>query len=393
MSDYEFWLTDDAGRRLLLLKDLAFASYTRTVNGLGTLSVGVPFDILSNLKPYFQPDWRVEVWRSPSYGSALRREDVFLLRKPNIYIRTEDNIKIAQFYGRNGIDLLNRRSVIQRAGTSYAKKTDLLDDMMKAYVREQMLYGSALDEDGAVDNTRAWPEDEFTVQTDAGAGPSVTRDFADRKVFDLLKDLKNTSFQLNKDDPDTYQRIFFDVVPVSLSGGKAPTGWEFRTYAGIRGADRTQGITFSLENENIKQPAYSRSHLDEVSSVIVRGNGSGLSQIVTVVDDAARVGSSRWNRVEKVISASSETSTTALQDAARAELYKGKPKEEIPVTFLNTPGERGAPRSLYGIDWDLGDLLRVDYADQQFNAEVMVVYVSLSEDGKETITGRNEVQS
>lgn len=133
------------------------------------------------------------------------------------------------------------------------------------------------------------------------------------------------------------------------------------------------------------------SHLEEVSSVIVRGNGQGLAQAVEIVDDATRVYSSRWNRVEKVINAGSETTAAALQSAGRAELYKDKPKEELPVTFLNTPGGPSSPRSLYGIDWDLGDLLRVDYADKQFDVEVGVVYVSVDENGQEEITGKNEV--
>jgi hypothetical protein len=47
------------------------------------------------------------------------------------------------------------------------------------------------------------------------------------------------------------------------------------------------------------------------------------------------------------------------------------------------------PRSLYGIDWDMGDLLKVNYAGKQFEIEVINVYVSVNENGEEKITGRN----
>lgn len=399
MAEYELWMTDDLGRRIALLSDMTdpfFFSFSRAVSGLGTLSFGCAFEpFREKIKPYFLPDRRIEVWRSPANGYPMRREDVYMLRKPHIYTR-EDNVQVIQFYGNNGVDLLKRRSVVQRNGTSYTNKTDNLDDMMKAFVRQQMLYGSALDEDGVADNTRAWPQNEFSVQGDLGLGPSVTRSFADRVVFDLLKDLKALSYQLNVESASS-RRIHFDVVPKDIAAGVAASGsmlgWEFQTFADLRGTDRTMGREFSPENENIKSPAYSVNHLDEVNSVFVRGNGQGLNQIVTNVEDAVRAAVSRWNRFEKIISASSEASTTALQNAGKAELNKGKPNPDFFITLLNTPGSTSVPRSLYGVDWDLGDRLPVSYAGLQFEAEVNIVYVSVDQDGREEITGRNEIQT
>jgi hypothetical protein len=317
-----------------------------------------------------------------------------MLRTPNVYTR-EDNVQILQFYGRNGIDLLNRRGVIQRPGSVYASKTNEADDMMKDIVRQQMLYGSALDEDGAVDNTRAWPQNEFRVQADLSLGPSLTRTFADRNVYDILRDLQAATFQKNVEN-STNKKIYFNVVPVDISNAAtaytSPLGWEFRTYASVYGTDRTTGLEFSLENENIADPSYKLNRLEEVSAVIVKGNGQGASQLVTEVSDTARVNASRWNRIEKILTASNEASVTALQDAGNAELYKGKPVEDVSATIVNSPGSMNAPRSLYGLDWDLGDLVRVNYAQKQFDMEITTVYVAVDDKGKETITGRNTVQ-
>ena len=395
MATYELWLTDDSARRLLLLKDISFLNYTRTVSRLGVLQFGLPLDFIRNrINPFFVPDWRVEVWRSPANGIPLRREDVFMLRKPNVYTR-QDSVVMIQFYGRNGIDLLNRRSVIQRPGTSYTSKTATADNIMKAIVREQMLYGSALDENGTVDNTRAWPQNEFRVQADLSLGPSLSRTFADRNVYDILKDLQAASFQYNMVSA-TNKKIYFDVVPVDISGSvtayTSPLGWEFRTYAGTFGTDRTTGVEFSMENENIADPSYALNRLDEVTSVIVKGNGQGASQLVQKVPDSVRLNASRWNRIEKILSATSEASTTALTDAGNAELFKDKPVEELNVTLVNSPGSQNAPRSLYGLDWDLGDLVRVNYAGKQFNMEITAAYVAVDENGKETVTGRNTVE-
>lgn len=398
MAEYELWLTDDAGRRIALLSDLTepfFFSYTRSTAGLGTFNFGASFrELAKKVNPYFLPDRRVEVWRSAAHGTPKRREDVFMLRKVHVYTR-ENGIEVVQFYGRNGIDLLNRQWVVQRTGTSTTQKTDNIDDMMKAIVREQMLYGSAINRFGNQDNSSAYPQNEFSVQADSGLGPSVTRAFAGRKVFDILKELKEASQQLNV-DALTNRRIYFDVVPRALAGitttTNSPLGWEFQTFADLRGSDRTGGIVFSLENENISQPAYSISHLEEINSVVVTGNGNGINQLLGFAQDLPRVVASRWNRCEKVHSATSEKDTTALDDAGRAEVYKGRPAEELFVTLLNTPGGPNVPRSLYGLDWDLGDLVRVHYARKDFEAEIGVVYVAVDDTGKETITGRNNIQ-
>jgi len=395
-ATYELWLTDDAGRRLGLLKDISFMQYARATHQFGTISFGLPFQpFAKEFLPWFRPDWRVEIWRSAAYGVPMRREDVYLLRKPNVYTRT-DSVQMLQFYGRNGWDLLNRRHVIQRAGTSYAAKTDYADDMMKESVREQMLYGSALDEDGASDNTRAWPRNEFTVQGDVSLGPSQTVACEGKNVREVLKDISAATLQAYNDDPDNNQRIFFDILPQELNpadnDNASPLGWQFVTRAGLYGSDRTTGIEYSLENENIKTPSYSISHLDEVNTVYVNGGGRGETQIIEKVEDTTRQSSSRWNRSETVISAASQWTAVELQDAGAAELDKGKPVESIPLIFLNTPGGVDTPRSLYGLDWDLGDRLNVSYAMKQFQAEVNLLYVSIDENGNEEITGRNEVQ-
>ena len=422
MASFEFWLTDDAGKRLQLLDNFAFASYSRVVSGLAVLQIGLPYrEFEKSIKPVFTPDRRVDVWRSPAPGYPLRREGVFLLRKPKIYTRIEDGVQIIEFFGRGPLDLLNRRFVIQQPGTTYSEKTAAIDDMMKEIVREQMLFGYAVDHNGVFDNSRAYPADEFSVQFDVARGPVVSRRFAGRNVLDILKDLKELSFQKHEDDPLNNRRIYFDVVPLELGGfdifileepgvnnpildetgegfedeqsitSRSDVGFQFQTFANLRGQDRTSLFEFSTENGNMTKPFYSVDHFDEVNAVIVRGQGRGESQVTAVVEDAVRIGASRWNRFEDMASASYEAEETALEEVGRGELTVGRPKEELYVTFLNTPGGLHQPRSIYGVDWDLGDLVRVTYAGIQLEAEIVIVYVSYDENGEEEITGRNDV--
>lgn len=421
-ASYEFWLTDDAGRRILLLSDFFFASFSKVVSGYGTAQIGVSyewFQAIMSPDPYFIPDWRLDIWRSPAEGLPLRREGIYLLREPRIYTRESDAMIILEFLGRSPIDLLNRRHVVQYAGSSYTTKTDQIDDMMKAVVREQMLYGSARDETGVLDNSRAFPQYEFIVQADLSLGPSVTKSFADRNVLDLLKDLSDLSLQKNLDS-STNRKIYFDVVDIDLrnfaifildtdseiildESGEgvldessfetlAEVGMQFQTFADLRGTDRSNGLEFSVENGNLQAPSYRIDHFDEINAVYAKGQGEGLSRQVELVEDTTRINASRWNRSEDVLEASDETTAAGLQESGRARLGEGKEVKDLYVTFLNNPGDENTPRSLYGLDWDFGDILKVFYANEYFEAEVKTVYVAVSEDGSENIIGRNVIE-
>lgn len=397
MATYELWLTDDAGRRMFLLEKYASFAYSRSSLYLSTLQVQFPFKEWETMvRPFFRPDWRIDVWRSPAYGYPMRREEMYMLRKPEVYERSEDGVQMIFLRGRNGIDLLNRRYIVQAADSNYTTKSGYLDDVMKSIVREQCLYGSTVNYDGTLDtdNHRAFPQGEFTVQADLSLGPSIKLACPDRNVLDVMRELNELSFSMNY-TLSTNRKIYFGVVPVELSGTvtmdepAARTGYEFRTFADLRGTDRTDGIEFSVENGNMKAPTYIENHFEEVNAVYVKGQGVDGGRAVLEVENLTLASKSRWNRCENMRSATYETDASGLQGEADVALGEGRPIFNLDSTFLNSPGSANTPRSLYGIDWDMGDMLPVSYAGKQFEIEVINIYVSINENGEETITGRN----
>lgn len=421
-STYEHWLLDDTGRRITLLRNFSFFSYSKSVNGFGAFEIGLPFDeYIKSVPTMFQPDWRIDVWRSPKTGVPMRREGIFLLRLFRIYTR-EDGVQIIVLYGRDAKDLLNRRHIIQPAGTSYTRKQDYIDDIMKAVVREQTLYGTATGVEMTVDYDRAYPQDEWLVQPDHSLGPLFAMAFAERNVMDVLKQLQDASRRLRNSDPTLYRKIYFDVEAVDLRAlviyildeehstpildeaglpildetsneSNADIGFRFITKAGLFGQDRTDGVVFSIENNNVKDIAYSVNRFEEKNSVIVKGFGRGDSREWTIVDNQDAINESRWNRIETFHDASTEPDQDRLDDYGYPVLNENKAIEKISCTFLNTEGSADTPESLYGIQWDLGDLLPVYYAGQWFAVEVDVVYVAVDENGAENITGRTEVDN
>lgn len=368
MKNYEFWLTDDAGRRITLLKNAAFMSLSRTTMGYGTFHIGIPFRDF-DVFPAFLPDRRIEVWRPPFHGATMRREGSYLLRKYNVYTRDEDNVDIIEFYGRSPIDILRRQHVSSTTLANYSK-TDFIDDMMKEIVRENF-----------ISPVQTAPSGEFTSDGDESLGPSVSHSFFGQNVLDIIKELRDMSFTLNK-ITESSRRILFDVVegaPLANGG----FGYTFRTYADLRGTDRTGGVIFSVENGNLKSPSYYEDYLDSITQAKVlnlstpAANGTATSPKATY---------SRWNTI---VGAQQSSETTAALNEAKANALLQEEQEDIAFngTFLDSPGSDRQPRSLYGVDWDLGDLLPIRYAGKNFNSEVTTVYISVNEDGKENIVG------
>ena len=420
MAKYEVWLLDDAGNRIIQIDDFHYLSYARLVSGMGICQIGYPFEEINNrLTEYWKLDRRIEIWRAPLNDMPLRRDAAFLLRSPRIYTRESDGYVYLEYYGRSPIDLLNRRVIPQYAGSTYTEKTNEIDDLMCALVRENCLFDTVTDETGTVDNDRAFPESEFLVQADRSLGPSVTATFSDKSLMDSLTELRDLSIQKNAEDP-TNRRIYFDVVVSDLKNyviyildydfeiiltedGEplldetsistlAPLGFQFVTIADRFGVDRTQLFEFSEENGNFAGGSYQLSHMDEVNAVYVKGQGEGASRQVETVIDANRISVSRWNRCEALAEASSSTSAASLQSEGKKKLDEGKPVDELNGSFYSIPGDENVPRCLYGLDWDLGDLVRVKYAEKYFDAEILTIHISIDENGNEKIQGRNKIE-
>lgn len=369
---YEFWLTDDMGRRLALLSKVTFCSYSRTIQGFGTIQLGIPYDFyIQKVSKTFQPDWRIDVWRSAGPDYTFRREGSFFIRKYSVYQRVTDNMRMVEFIGRSPWDILRRASVITDSAAYYSK-TDYIDDMMKAIVTDNFITAAP----GIV------PAGEFTVQADASQGPSVTYSFYGRVVLDILKELKEASFTLHRDN-STNRRIFFDVVEVAQTLG---FGYQFRTYADQRGTDRTTGAIFSPENGNFEGATYFENYLDQATDAWVWNQTNGIG--VEVTSREARL--SRWNKIH-MFQSGTGGSAPEMQTKANQVLADAASQVALSGTFVDSAGGKGRPRSLYGVDWDMGDLLPVSFAGKNLTCEVVVVYVAVDEEGRENIEGKTEV--
>lgn len=369
-AKYELWLTDDAGRRLHLFTNIAYFFYNRSMRGLGTLEMACPYDdYVENIPSVFRTDWRIDVWRSPESGVPARREGSFLLRKYIVYQRESDNLRLIQFFGQSPLTILKRQPY-----KTNAPITDTIDNIMKTVVTSRF-----------VTSALTAPAGEFAVDGNSGDGPTVTDNPYLRNVLDVLNDLRDSSISLNLLS-STNKKIYFDVIEDDslVAGG---FGYRFRTYADLRGSDRTKGTIFSPENGNLGAPVYFEDYTDQITSITQYSANQPWGSQNAQSDEQYL---SRWNYIEDAQAVSTEVAAVALNNMY-GQLKAKASQKVMNGDFLNSPGSDTQPRSLYGLDWDLGDLLPVKYAGKAMNVEVIIVYVSMNENGKEKISGKSSV--
>lgn len=381
----EIWLTDDAGRRKYLFEKFDSFSYSRTVRGYGTCQLLIPYDkFVADMGPDFHPDYRIDIWRSPEAGVPARREGSFLIRKQSIYQRTTDQMRVLQFDCRSPLDILRRQEWKDAADI-----TDTIDNIMKTIVRGRFVtnltaYATAPTTLNAGIYTSTG---EFAVDGNSSDGPVATINGYMKNVMDLLKELRDASYSLNEASASN-RRILFDVVEDNSIGLAGGFGYRFRTFPDRRGRDRTKGTIFSVENGNLGSPTYYEDYLDEITSVFHYNSRKPAWSGHNIQSNDQYL--SRWNYIEV-----SDITTTVTANAdlnkMRAELRDGAARKVMNAEFLDSPGSLTQPRSLYGVDWDLGDLLPVVFGGKVMNVEVQIVYVAVNDAGEENISGKSQV--
>lgn len=370
-TKHELWLTDDRGNRLDLLDEVESFSWTRVINDIGRCRIVLKGNFDRSL---LARDNRIEVWRAPTPTSDLRLEDTYLIRRP-IITTNAVGLQRQTVFAMSPTELLSRRIVAFVTGSSQSSKTDLVDDMMKEIVDENLGASAGVDDFGA---SRSFDSSFFGVQADAGAGPSITKSFAWRNVLVILQDLSDAAREAGTE-------VYFAIVPTSV------TTFEFQTFIDQPGQDRrlpagSGPILFSLDQGNIEVPVLEDDFEDEVNYVYGGGQGEAAGRDIQEVRDLDRINASIWNRREAFRDSRHEATSAGVTDEAEIRLIEGRPKRRFSADLLSVDGAR------YGLDWDFGDRVTVEYLKEQFNALTRAVSISVDSEGLETVTGRLEVE-
>lgn len=353
-AQYAIWLSTPTGQRIKFIDpeaDLLRLDYVRAVNTPGQMVMR----LRNSFGQLFQEDSRIEVERRLPEGMALDTDTVWLVRDwDEVY--TEQREEYIELRAVSAMELLDRRIVAYASGNPRASKTDQIDDMMKAIVRENMA-------EDVTDNDRLIVG--LTVEPDQAAGPTGSKGFSRKNVLATLQDLSQDSIRLGTP-------VYFDINGHLI----------FQTFVGQRGADhgRSSGQRVVLSRDNGSLTDIRRSYIsaDERNYVYAGGQGQGDDRQIVTVSDTLRISRSVFNRREIFIDARNTDDEDEITAEASAALREWRPRQRFTGKVIDSPALR------YGRDWNFGDRVVVQHGDFVAEALINEIRVSL-EAGQETI--------
>lgn len=360
-STYSVWLSSPTGVQMALIDTLSRLEFSLTVNTVGVAKIDVMPDFPIS---WIQEDSRIGIWRQvPGAQKYLVGDTIWLVRDWDHVLDGQGREYISLLaYSANMI--LDTAIVDYASTTSYADKTDYIDDMMKAIIRENR---GAL----ATDSTRdisSW----LTVESDESLGPSTTKAFAWRNVLAVLRELAQEA-----DDAGT--PVFFDVVHTP-----GTTTLEFKTYVNQRGIDHastgTKRVVLSPRNSTLSEIRRSYISSNEHNAVTVGGRGEGTDREIERDTDSVRIALSPFNRRELFVDArnTEEGDTAALQAEAKTALKNHRPREIFSARIRDTEAVK------YGREYGFGDRIKAEFRGRAVDCRLDSVSV-LVERGLETI--------
>lgn len=367
---YGVFINDTQGNRLAdITNNISEVDGACAVGTVGAAVLTLPIDIPPHL---IAQDHIVEIWRFPHNGGGrLIADRLWWMRDFDIagqggveYHKItcyDQNFLLASPDGQKG------RVIAYDEGEPQTQKVDYLDDVMKAYVRENV--GSlASDTDRRVTGFLTIEENKSQAPIAASSGTSR------RNLLAVLNDLAALSADLG-----TY--LAWDIVcTLPPSSIRFPAKFElaFRTYVGSRGADRRA----SSDNEFMIGPDFgnlgnwtlSTLTANQATSVYAVGQGVGAAAAVynATAPDTVLL-NSFMNRREYVQNSQAEDAE-GIESDARAALRTNRARKFLTGT-LQDP-------DLFGVAFDFGAYLTAQVKGQNFDCRLDAIRFKFSRQGE-----------
>lgn len=360
MATYQLLYYTDDGRLLDVfpLAETSEISCVITQNEVSTLTVTLPRGNLNWSS--FAPDRILLLQRNYGAGYYTEADQGFFLR--DWTFQRSNRLDTVTLEAYSGNYLLDGRIVAYNAGSAEASKTDAADDLTKAIVRENL--GSS-----ATDPARQLAG--LTVDVDLGLGPSVSKAFSRRNVLRTIQQICDQAAEAGT-------RLLFDTVATT------PGAFQFKTWTGTRGVDRSEGSGQPLVIEPT-DASVTEAHSNERNYVYCGGGGKEEERVVLTATNSAWTGKSRWNRREDWTDArNGGTNTAYIQAEADAALYENRPRLRLEGVLT------GAEGYLYGLHYRFGDLVTCKYAGLSFDCHItnlQLRYSGGNEDLRATVRG------
>lgn len=336
-------------------------AYTRRLNGVGTFLLSQPR--ARRLPVMEQKDALAIVYRSAPRSGSLRVEGAYFLRLVEHVSGDYDSLVLG---GVSAEHLLARRIYHpdddpQVAG-GYSTKDGPAVTLMRQIVYEQLI-APAAQPWRAVPGLRLGP-----VGDDTSPPYPFRREIGQQNVLDVLSDMAKAT------------RLDFWLEWEGVDPAGPP---RFVFHAGRRGTDRSKAahpegpyVYLTPASGNLVEPHLTVDSRDEATVVYVLGKGANGHRLVYRVE-RPEAGTSPFGVIERAVASSQADTLDELLAAAQTALAESQPE----VTFTFTPLV-GAGGAVYGLDWDLGDVVTVGAFGYELSARITAVTVTLTGEGE-----------
>lgn len=363
---YRIRLRDQAGSLLAEFDHFRRLEYRHEVDAPGyySLTIGGHDD----RRLLFGLDHQVEVLRSDlANGLDWYKEFEGLHRKARRTLSEAGDREYTSF-GPGYLELLSRRVIAYYAGTAQSDKSGVAESVMKEFVEENCGPSATIANGRLAEGTMPG----FTVQADAAGGPAWSGARAWDNLLEVLQGLALV----------TGWR--FDVV------GTGPATFEFRTYEGQRGADKTAGgtdpatglnpagnppLVFSIEGGSIRAADFVQDASAEITAVLSLGRGEETNRDVVLRTSLAAL-LSPWNSREATRNASNEREAMALENVAYEVLEEHQAGEDLSLAAQQIASQ------FYGLHYTWGDRVTVRYDGIERDKEIVAASVTVDEAGE-----------
>lgn len=343
---WQIRLKSAAGALVGVIDDYDSCYFVNQVNTPGAF--GIDLDASSSKCALFELDGQVEFWRrDQELSDSWTLEGEYLFRGAT-HVEREDGAVVYRASGVGYASLLNRRIIAASAGSAGAAKSGKAETVAKAFVEEQC---------GPTAGARALSG--FSAEADGAHGNDVTLARAYRKVLEVVQEIAS----IGGGD--------FAVV------GSGAATFQFRWYNGQLGTDKHVTVIFQPELGNMVKPMLVEHRHEEITAVLVGGQGEGALRTATWRTDAARIALSPWNRIELFRDQRQESDADGLNSTGDAALEEGTPRPGLTFQVVQTPG------CAYREHYTLGDLVTAKFLSYSQTHQIVRVSVTVNKDGEQ----------
>jgi hypothetical protein len=320
---------------------------------VGACMFTVPLGMYNLFNPD-NSDYRVTIWRSINNNTAKLEGNTEYLTAT--FVITDTDITVTAY---TLIELTRRRFILYPANnTTYTKFTSQnAGNIMKSIVRSNMTSAAVSLRDGddsyvAISN--------LTVDANANDGISMSISCSRNNLYDTLQTIATASQQAGS-------WIVGDIISDGIS-------WTFQTFATVYGLNRSEQQSLSLENGNIEQVELTYDYSSEYNFAVVAGAGTEIARQIGTAQ-SEYISRSPYARREYLYNNTQLRTSAEVIDAAKNIVRKMRPQFGFKCSLLQTANY------LRGINYNVGDILNVQFRGTIYKTRLDVIEVSVDANG------------